>query len=240
MITSIFLDTVLPVIPGMKTLDDFIVKNYYSDVPVSADWISGYYWDQVNPRIAANSINPASSGVVIGAPIRNADSVTFSPSAYIDTQMKMPAKLTVAMTFKRPATNPAFVFSDYSGTGSTATGFAIGISSSGGVAAFQDSGAAVIPVPAGIAVGDMLGVTAYIRDTTISVSVYNPATDTIITGYGNPPVARTAGTRTALVGRKFDNNGANSVSARTLLVANGDIGPAANHLSVIKYLLAKH
>ena len=246
MITSIFINGALPVVDGMKRLSDFTVINLFDGFPELSDGtpFAGYCFAQDVPDIANNSFNFEKQATITGSLDNSKGYVSVNVDNYIDTNEKASQKLTVAGLFRRPLA-PAgslYFISDFSGADANATGFAIGVATNGKLrVAAQNAGVAQVSVadvdfPSSIAVGDYCAFTAFIRNSTITVAVYDPVRQQ----YNSTPVGlggeRKAGTRNILIGRKHDNNAtalSNDVAAVVLI--DGELTPA-EHLAVQKYL----
>ncbi|HHR5529079.1 TPA: hypothetical protein ACS61V_005239, partial [Klebsiella quasipneumoniae] len=88
-ITAILLDMNGPVIPGMKTLDDFTISNWFVGLPdVSATPLAGYYFGEPAPDITYNSYNKNAPAVIHGS-LNNADGyISVNNTDYLDTTQK--------------------------------------------------------------------------------------------------------------------------------------------------------
>lgn len=129
-ITAILLDMNGPVIPGMKTLDDFTISNWFVGLPdVSATPFAGYYFGEPAPDITYNSYNKNAPAVINGS-LNNADGyISVNNTDYLDTSQKAPLTLTICGVAKRNAGGAslnAHMIADFSGSGSAASGFSIG------------------------------------------------------------------------------------------------------------------
>lgn len=246
-ITSIYINGKLPVIPGMKTLADFTVKNWFPDFP-DTDGIpyAGYYFGSQAHDITLNSFDNSIPLTIVGSVNNDSGFATVGTDNYLDTNEKSPVAVTVAACFIRPATPAAnsWFLADFSGSGLGSTGWAIGIGANGRlriaaqVADQANASAAELDFPTSVPVGSLCAVTAFIRQGTITITVYNPELQNYVSSASTLPGTRLAGTHDVLIGRKVDNN-ASAATTKILAVVliNGSL-TTAQHISVQKYLLA--
>ncbi|HBR2359771.1 hypothetical protein AAHV69_27190 (plasmid) [Klebsiella pneumoniae] len=247
MITSIFINGILPVVDGMKKLSDFTLINWFEDFPAlsTATPYAGHFFGQDVADITNNSFNLENPATIIGTLDNSNGYVSVNTDNYLDTNEKATLDLTVGGCFKRPAvpSGSLFFISDFSGIGADATGFAIGVGANGKLrAAAQNAGVAQTSIadvdfPSSIAVGDYCAFTAFIRNGTVTIAVYNPVTQqyesTAVGLSGN----RAAGTKNVLIGRKQDNNATSlSCDVRSVVLINGSLS-TAEHIAVQQYLL---
>lgn len=248
-ITSIFIDSELPVIPGMKTLNDFIITNWFKDMPdVDATPFAGYYFGTPAFDITMNSFNNTLPAIVHGS-LNNADgTIHVSIDNYLDTIELAPVGITVAGAFIRPSnpTGNAFIIGDYMGEAgaSDAKGFAIGINSTGQlrVAAKNldstNSASANIAFPSSVPVGALCAFTAYIRQGTITIAVYDPTTSNYVSNAAVLGGTRSAGTNSVLFGRKHDANSVDMVTPLKSVVLMEGAMTESQHVAVMQYLLS--
>ncbi|WP_232551159.1 hypothetical protein [Klebsiella michiganensis] len=247
MITSIFINGTLPVVDGMKNLNDFIISNWFEDFPAlsAATPYAGYHFGQYVTDINNNSFNSENPATVSGSLNNSNGYISVNVDNYLDTNEKAALNLTVGGCFKRPEvpSGSLFFISDFTGTGSDAIGFAIGVSAAGKLrAAAQNAGVAQTSIadvdfPSSIAVGDYCAFTAFIRNGMVTIAVYNPVTqqyDSTAVGLSGD---RAAGTKNVLIGRKQDNNATSlSCDVRSVVLINGGLS-TAEHVAVQQYLL---
>lgn len=246
-ITSIYIDGKLPVISGMKTLNDFTVKNWFPDFP-STDGTpyGGYYFGTPVHDITLNSFDNTIPLTVVGTVNNDTGYVNVGTNNYLDTNEKSPVAISTAVCFVRPATPAAnmWFLADFAGSGLGSTGWAIGIGANGKirlaaqVAEQANATVAEVDFPAAVTVGSECAVTAFIRQGTITITVYDPSTQNYVSSAVTLPGTRVAGTNDILIGRKVDNNSSvATVSIKATVLINGSM-TAAQHVAVQQYMLA--
>ncbi|HBT3899248.1 TPA: hypothetical protein MEZ67_003396 [Klebsiella pneumoniae] len=245
-ITSIYIDGKLPVIPGMKTLADFTVKNWFTDFPVTDGTpYAGYYFGTPVHDITLNSFDNAVPLTIVGT-VTNANGyATVGTDNYLNTHEKSPVSITAAACFVRPPTPAAnmWFLADFAGSGLGSTGWAIGIGANGKlrlaaqVADQANATVAELDFPASVPVGNECAITAFIRQGTITVTVYNPSTQTYVSNAVTLPGTRAAGTNDILIGRKVDNNSSTAtIEVKAVVLLNGSL-TTSQHIAVQQYLL---
>lgn len=243
-ITSIFINGELPVIANMKTLDDFIISNFFKDLPsTDATPFAGFYFGERTTDITINSFDSDVPATVKGTLSNASGYISVGITNYLDTMQTAPVALTMGASFRRPPvpTVNTWLVSDYSST--DGVGFAFGVSTNGKlILGSQVAGsgytATEIDFPSSIAVGDMCGVTCFIRNGTITVAVYNPTTDAYVSSAVAISGTRLAGAKNILIGCKHDNNTSTStLDVKAVLLMNGSL-TTAQHVAVQKYLIA--
>lgn len=217
MITAIYIDAILPTIPGMKTLDDFTASNWFYGLPATtAVPYAGFYFGTPVSDLVYNSYNPGEPGAIVGSVTNTDGFITVNPNNYFNTNQKATQTFTVCGVAKRNAGGPslnAHMLADFAGTAATAQGFSIGFAPTDGrlFIATQNEGQstatyAYAAFPSSIAVGDLFAFTASVSQGAIAVDIYNPSTMLMVSGTGAPGGTRTAGVNNVLLGRKTDNN----------------------------------
>lgn len=245
-ITSIYIDGKLPVIPGMKTLDDFTVKNWFPDFPTT-DGVpyAGYYFGPQTHDITLNSFDNTIPLSVVGSVNNDSGFVTVGTDNYLNTHEKAPVAVTVAACFIRPTTPAAnsWFLADFAGSGLGSTGWAVGIGANGKlrlaaqVADQANATVAELDFPTSVPVGNECAITAFIRQGTITVTVYNPSTQTYVSNAVTLPGTRAAGTNDILIGRKVDNNSSTAtIEVKAVVLINGSL-TTSQHVAVQQYLL---
>lgn len=248
-ITSLFINGTLPVIPGMKKLSDFEMPDIFDGLPLpKLNWRAGYFFGHENPQLAANLLFPDASGAAINGPVRSDFGAAFNAQSYIDTTLKLPAVVSIAGIIRRPpvSTETTFILTDFTGAAAAGNGLAVAVRSSGKLALYHQNGEAApqlteVDFPASVNVGDPVGFTISVKEKTLTIAIYDPATETLNVKNAVTAYDRAESVRSALVGAKYTNNTTTSVEIRTLLVAEGDIGVTngqADHITLIKYLLS--
>ncbi|SAS94451.1 hypothetical protein [Klebsiella pneumoniae] len=248
-ITAILLDMNGPVIPGMKTLDDFTISNWFVGLPeVSATPFAGYYFGEPAPDITYNSYNKNAPAVINGS-LNNADGyISVNNTDYLDTSQKAPLTLTICGVAKRNAGGAslnAHMLADFSGSGSTESGFSIGFTNGTGNLfcvgqnnGQSSAGYAYAAFPASIAVGDLFAFAASITQGTVTVDIYNPQTGALISSSAAFSGTRVAGTNNVLLGRKTDNNNETTTKyIKSVLLMEGVL-TSAEKVSVSQFLLS--
>lgn len=245
MITSIFNNGEFTFVPGMKKLSDFEVINWFDDFPaLKAMPFAGYYFGKDATDIAINNFDLENAAVEYGSLDNKNGFISADVDNYLDTQVKAPLKLTIGARIRRPAvpSGSLWFIGDYSGLGATGVGFAVGVGVDGKLrAAAQNTGVAQTTIasvdfPASIAVGDVVALTAYIRNGTVTIAVYNPETqeyDSNAVGMGGE---RAEGTANIFIGRKVDNNATTlSTDIGAIVMIDGEL-TTAEHIAVQQYL----
>lgn len=246
MITSIFINGEIPFVEGMKKLSDFEFKNWFADFPVlgSATPFAAYYFGAEATDITANNLNINSQATQYGTLDNSHGYIAVNTDNYLDTGYKAPAAITVGALIRRPpaAGSTVWFLADFAGS-SAGVGFAVGVSTAGRlVAAGQNSGAtaaalAQVDFPASIAVGDFVALTAYIRNGTVTIAVYDPSAQNFQASSAGLTGTRAAGTNDILIGRKIDNNtSTTSTDVVSVVLIDGELS-TAEHLVVQQYLL---
>lgn len=246
-ITSIYIAGKLPVIPGMKTLADFTVKNWFPDFPATDGTpYAGYYFGTPVHDITLNSFDNTIPLTVVGLVNNDSGFVTVGTDNYLDTNEKSPIAVTVAASFIRPTTPAAntWFLADFAGSGLGSTGWAIGIGANGRlriaaqVADQINAAVAELDFPASVPVGSLCAITAFIRQGTITITIYDPSLQNYVSSAIPLPGTRVAGTNDILIGRKIDNNNSlATTNIRAVVLINGSM-TTAQHIAVQKYLLS--
>ncbi|MCS5969445.1 hypothetical protein LNP26_27205 [Klebsiella variicola subsp. variicola] len=114
-----------PVIPGMKTLDDFTISNWFVGLPdVNCNTpLMSYYFGEPAPDIKYNSYNKNAPAVIHGS-LDNADSyISVNNTDYLDTTQKAHLTLTICGVAKRNAGGISslntHMIADFSGSSSS-------------------------------------------------------------------------------------------------------------------------
>lgn len=248
-ITSLFIDGVLPVIPGMKTLDDFNVTNWFLGLPASdATPKAGFYFGAAVTDIAYNSFNANEPATVNGTLSNASGFITVNNTNFLDTHQKAPLATTICGVMKREATGSLNIhaIADFSGAASAAFGFTVGFAASGTqlFMAGQNIGVAnptyaYAAFPASVPVDANFAFVASITNGAVAVDVYDPSTDTVISATNTSITGtRVAGTKNILIGTKTDNNSNNANKRiKSALIMEG-LMTAAQKKDVMKYLIA--
>ncbi|EPF1298333.1 hypothetical protein ACSQOT_004851 [Klebsiella michiganensis] len=244
-ISSIFIDGALQVIPGMKTLDDFIITNWFSDFPtVDGTKLGGYYFGTPVSNLAMNSFNNAAPATLNGSFDNSQGYINVDVNNYLDTTLKAPVPLKILAVIKRPSnpTAATYFISDFSGTGTGGVGFGLGIATDGKLrmTGQNDTTTAIASVdfPSSVAVGDLCAIAAHVIQGSVYVAVYNPTTATYVAGNASMSGTRAAGTKDILIGRKTDNNtSTTSIAIKSAVLINGEI-TGAQQLAAMQYMLA--
>ncbi|WP_407302669.1 hypothetical protein ACHQJB_12170 [Raoultella planticola] len=245
MITSIKINGKIPVQPGMKKVDDFYVTNWFEDFPdTSSAPFAGFYFGEYANNITYNSFDGGNPAVQYGELNNEPGYIHANTINYLDSKKKATLALTIGARILRPATpsGDLWFVADFSGSGAAGSGFAVGVGSNGRLrVAAQNTGAstaiiAEVDFPASISVGDIVAVTASIKDGSLIISVYDPTTNASISGASGLSGTRTVGTTNILIGRKPDNNFTTlSTDISAIVMLNGSL-TSAEHLSVQRYL----
>lgn len=247
-ITSLFIDGVLPVIPGMKTLDDFNVTNWFLGLPESnATPKGGFYFGAAVTDITYNFFNLGEPATVNGTLSNASGFITADTNNNLNTHQKAPVSTTICGVMKRVATGGFNIqaIADFSGLGSTGLGFSVGFGSSGTelFIAGQNSGQATVAFasasfPSSVPVDANFAFVASITNGALAVDVYDPSTDTVLSGTNSLPGARVAGTKDIIIGAKPDNNVNNNITRiKSTLIMEG-LMTAAQKKAVMQYLIA--
>lgn len=247
-ITAILIDANGPVIPGMKTLDDFIISNWFIGLPdTGAVPFSGFYFGDPVTDITYNSYDKNTPAVVHGSLNNASGYIQVNTTDYLDTMKKAPLTLTVCGVAKRAATsdiNIHFV-ADFSGSGANSFGFTIGFAGNGQqlFMAAQNTGVttasyAYVTFPGSVGIGDVFTFTASISPGSLTIDIYNPVTSTMVSGAVTLPGTRVAGTNNVLLGRKTDNNVETTTkNIKSVLLMDGVL-TSAEKISVSQFLLS--
>lgn len=245
-LTSIFINGVLPEIPNMKKLDDFKIKNYFKNMPtISATPFAGYYFGDPAGDITMNSFDEDKSAAVHGSLNNQAGLVAVDVNNYLDTAELAPVKFTLGISFKRPEKpiENTWLVADFSGSGTQGRGFALGIGANGKLRlAAQNADAisvAEVDFPTSVPVGDMCGVTCFVRQGSATVAIYSPLTGKYDSVNSSVSGTRPTGTNSILLGRKSDSNTDTSpkIEVKSLLLMDGELS-VRQHIAIQKYLIA--
>lgn len=246
-ITSIYIDSVLPNVAGMKTLDDFNVINWFLGMPaVDATPVGGFYLGSLATDLAYNSFNPENPGAINGVLSNAPGYVTVNNTNNLNTNIKAGVATTIFGVMQRENANSLNVhaIADFSGSGSAAYGFSIGFASSGYqlFMAGQNLGQstanyAYAGFPETIAVGSMFAFAASIADNALTVSIYDEVTDTVLSGSGSLAGTRVAGDKNIIIGAKQDNNSNNTAKHVKSTVIMEGLVTTEQRKNVLKYLL---
>ncbi|MGD7731138.1 hypothetical protein ACQCY9_25460, partial [Escherichia coli] len=88
-ISAIYIDAVLPVITGMKTLSDFDVSNWFIGLPTTgATPYAGFYFGDPVTDITYDSYDQNNPAVINGTVNNTGGFITVNPSNYLDTRKK--------------------------------------------------------------------------------------------------------------------------------------------------------
>ena len=244
-IPAIYIGSPLTVIPGMKTLSDFIITNWFTGFPeVDGTKIGGYYFGTPVNNLAMNSFNNSVPATLNGTFDNSQGYINVDVNNYIDTTLKAPVALKVLAVIKRPA-NPSvatYFISDFSGTGTTGVGFGLGIATDGKLRMVGQNDAttavASVDFPSSVAVGDLCAIAAHVIQGAVYVAIYNPVTATYVAGNASMSGTRVVGTKNILIGRKTDNNTSTASTAiKSAVLINGEI-TGAQQLAAMQYMLA--
>ncbi len=246
MFTSLFLGGPVPFKAGMKMMSDFEKINWFQDFP-ETDGIpyAGYYWGANASDITLNSFDPDKPLMVNGGVENSQGFVTVSRDNYLNTQHKAPVALTVAGVMRRASGGGAntYAVADYSGTAASGHGFGIGTSVDGRLLVARQNAGASVPTyayasfPESIKVGDFFAFTSFIRQGTITIAIYEPATGKYVSSASSVPGDITAGDKDILIGCKTDNNNSGlSTDIKSVVLINGSL-TTDQHIAVQKYLL---
>lgn len=249
-ITSIYLDTVLPTIPGMLNIRDFLVHNFFEDMPPIPNGtipIAGFYWGPEQPNITDNGYKPELPATVHGEPSNATGRLVVDRNNYLDTNLGGSlSEWSWAAGVYRPMTNPdqsLWYFSNFQGAGSDATGWAVGVGNNGRLrVGYQTLGRPFagfdLDWPSSVAPGGKCAISGIVWGGRITIAVYDPLTDNYVSSGGNTPI-HTAFNRNFLVGAKYDNNlFAGSAQLYALLVFPEDIA-GVGHTQTLRYLYNK-
>lgn len=228
----------------MKTLDDFIVTNWFPDFPaVTGTVIGGYYFSDIVNDIKLNSFNNAVPAIVNGTINNTAGYITASQDNYLDTSLKSAGPTKIIAVIRRPPApsgGSGFFLGDFSST--TNVGFALGIGTDGNLRMIaQNAGGALglsyVAWPSSVAVGDLCVVAGHAYQDQVYSAVYDPVaqnyTGALATLYGT----RAPGTLDILIGRRqVGNNASFSVDIKSAVIINGAV-TGSEQLAVMKYML---
>lgn len=233
-ITSIYLDTELPAIPGLLNLRDFLVYNFFEGMPAIPNGtipIAGFYWGPEQPNIADNGYSPENPGVIHGTLENPNGYIEVNRDNYLDT--KVGASLTEfswAAGIYRPAVTPTqsiWYFSNFQGAGVGASGWAVGVGNNGRLrVGYQVVGGNFqgfdLEWPASITPGSKCAISGIVWNNRLTIAIYDPLTDNYVST-GGGVVPRSFG-RDFLVGAKYDSNlVADTLKAYAFLVFPADI-----------------
>lgn len=247
-ITSLYIDSVLPVIPGMKTLDDFNVTNWFLGLPTTdATPLAGFYFGAAVTDITYNSFNQAYPATVVGTLSNASGFITTNNTNYVNTNQKASLATTICGVMRRESAGSLNVhaIADFSGTGTTAIGFTLGYASNGEqlFIAGQNDGQSVpnyayASFPSSVPVDTNFAFVASVTNGALAIDIYDASTDTVLSGTNSLNGTRVAGTKNILIGCKPDNN-SNNVSKRvkSTLIMEG-LMTAAQKKAVMQYLIA--
>lgn len=243
-ITSLFIDGVLPVIPGMKTLDDFNLKNWFLGLPASDATVKGgFYFGSAVTDITYNSFNIDEPATINGTLSNASGFITVNTDNNLNTHQKAPVATTICGVMKREATGSLTVISDFSGTGITGLGFLVGADDTKMSIAGQNSGIsnvtyAYASLPTSVSVGENFAFVASITNGALAVDVYDPSTTTVLSGTASLPGTRVAGTKDIIIGAKPENNaGSKNKRIKSTLIMEG-LMTADQKKAVMQYLIA--
>lgn len=247
MIISLAIDGELPFVQGMKNLRDFKITNWFEGFPelteFSAKPIGGYYFGKDVSDITLNSFNFDLAAIKHGVLSNESGYISVNPDNYLDTGLLAPVKLTIGVRLLRPVVpsdNTWFV-ADFSGTGQTGVGFAVGMGVNGklrvaGQNTGNVTGIAEVSIPESIPVGGVIALTAYIRSGSVTIAVYDPSTGNYVSTPAEMAGTRPQGSQPILIGRKANNNFNNiSNNVGAIVVIDGEVG-MNEHIAVQKYL----
>ncbi len=244
-IPAVFIDSDLPETPGQKNIDDFIVKNWFTDFPaVDGTKLGGYYFGNPVSNLAMNSFNNAAPATLNGSFDNSPGYINVDVDNYLDTTLEAPVALKVLAVIRRPS-NPSaanYFISDFSGMGAAGLGFGLGIATDGKLRMVGQNDAttavASVDFPSSIAVGDLCAIAAHVIQGAVYVAIYNPATESYVAGNTTLSGTRSAGTKNILIGRKTDNNTSTASTAiKSAVLINGEI-TGAQQLAAMQYMLA--
>lgn len=244
-ITSIKINGVLPMVPGMKTLDDFIVTNWFPDFPsVTGSVIGGYYFGSAVNDITLNSFNNAVPAVVNGNLENSAGYIRANQSNYLNTNLKTDGPTKIISVIRRPPAptgGSCFFVGDFST--SSNVGFALGIGTDGNLRMVAQTaggalGVSYVSFPGSVAVGDLCVVAGHAYQNQVYSAVYDPDaqnyTGALATLYGT----LSAGSLDILIGRRqVGNNASSSVDIKSAVIISGAV-TGSEQLAVMKYMLA--
>lgn len=247
-ITSLYIDSVLPVIPGMKTLDDFNVTNWFLGFPTTdATPLAGFYFGAAVTDITYNSFNQAYPATVVGTVSNASGFITVNNTNNVITNQKAPVAVTICGVMKRENASGTNVhaIADFSGAGTTAFGFSIGFASNGSqiFLAGQNNGQAAAnyayaTFPDSIPIDANFAFVASISNGALAIDIYDFTNDVVISGTNSLPGTRVAAINNTIIGAKADNN-FNNISKRvkSTIIMDGLI-TAAQKKAVMQYLIA--
>lgn len=243
-ITSLFINGVLPVIPGMKTLDDFNLKNWFLGLPASDATVKGgFYFGSAATDITYNPFNVDEPATINGTLSNASGFITVNTDNNLNTHLKAPVATTICCVMKREATGALTVISDFSGAGSTGLGFLVGADNNRMSIAGQNSGAAgatyaYAPLPSSVSVDANFAFVASITNGALAVDVYDPSTTTVLSGTASLAGTRVAGTKDIIIGAKPENNADNKTKRiKSTLIMEG-LMTADQKKAVMQYLIA--
>lgn len=245
-ISAIYIDAVLPVIAGMKTLSDFDVSNWFIGLPTTgATPYAGFYFGDPVTDITYDSYDQNNPAVINGAVNNTGGFITVNPSNYLDTRKKATLSVTICGVVKRNAAAGlnSHMIADYAGSGSTASGFSIGFDTTGRLfCVAQNTGQSAVyayaDFPSSIAAGSLFAFVATVNQGVVAIDIFNAATSTLVSATSTLPGTRVAGTNNVLMGRKVDNNvETSSKYIKSTLLMNGSL-TSAEKISVSQFLLA--
>lgn len=246
-ITSIYIDEELKVIPGMKTLDDFLTLSWFRGLPgIGAVPFAGYYFGAPVTDTTLNSFDNSTPLTIVGSVSNAGGVVNVGRDNYADTGYKSPTDMTIATVIKKGNTRGAntYFISDLSGNGTSLFGFGLAISTSGNIILAAQNAGQSGPTYAnanfytGAVVGELVGVVATVKNGSLYVATYDPTSQAMLSGTAVPPGTYLAGVNNMLLGCKVDNNtSAMTTEIKSALLMAGDL-TASEQVSVMQYLLA--
>ncbi|CAM3368769.1 hypothetical protein SB6411_00205 [Klebsiella spallanzanii] len=246
-ITSIKINGVLPVVPGMKTLDDFVVTNWFSDFPVvTGTNKGGYYFSDIVTDITLNSFNNALPLIEYGTFDNSQGYISVNSSNYLDTSVIDSGNTKIIAVIRRPPVHTdgsVYFVADFSTASGSGIGVALGIGTDGNLRmAAQNAGGslglATVAWPASIAVGDLCAVAGHAYQGQVYAAVYNPATLNYVGSSASLSGTKSAGTKSLLIGKRPDGNtSTTSIDIKSAVLIDGQI-TGAEQLAVMQYMLA--
>ncbi|HFD0198923.1 TPA: hypothetical protein ACMEM7_001235 [Klebsiella pneumoniae] len=247
MFTSLFLGGPVPFKAGMKMMSDFEKINWFTDFPATDGTpFAGYYFGFNAGDITINSFDAEKPLTVTGVVDNAQGYVTVNRDNYLNTDYTAPVALTVAGVMRRPTVYGGanvYAIADFTGMADNAHGFGIGFSYDKRLlVALQNKGIAnpsyaYASFPDSIKEGEFFAFTAFIRQNTITIAIYDPSTGKYVSSATSVPGNIAAGDNSVLIGRKTDNNASGySSDIKSVVLINGSL-TTEQHIAVQKYLL---